>query len=113
MTRFEDGPAAGQVLSLTRAPIFLRVVLAPDGKVDALDLLEDTPAQDEKLFAYQRVGEAGMMHVRRSGGRGGWYTVADYRLVKDQPAESDMRSNAAWAKWTGTIGARLFLPPQS
>jgi hypothetical protein len=63
MTTFEDGPAKGQTLMLQRAPLFLRVVIDPSGKVDALDQLTDKPASNEKIFAYVLTAEPGRFHI--------------------------------------------------
>jgi hypothetical protein len=98
MTRFEDGPAKGQTLMLKRSPQFLRVAEA-GGKWDALDQFEDTPEPGEKLHAYERHGEAGGCHIRASGGRSGFYTVASYRHCAEQPAQEQMRDQDAWRDW--------------
>lgn len=100
MTKCLDGPAAGQVLLLQRAPVFLRVVLDPAGKFDALDLLDDEPAANETIFVYRLVA-----HSRRSahinmGRKGcGWYRGGDYRLTV-QPGDAITRDRAAWQSWT-------------
>ena len=98
MTRFNDGPAKGQNLMLKRAARFLRVV-EENGKWDALDQREDTPKPTETIYAYTIVGEPGMSHIHASGGRGGFYTIANYRFVTPQPADSEMRDNNAWRTW--------------
>ena len=103
MIRFEDGPAAGQFLSLKSAPRFLRAVHDPhgQGKWDALDQPEDTPTASEKLFAYEVHGEVGTCHVyRRGGGRvSGFQPIAYYRIVPEQPAEDEMRDSTKWRAW--------------
>lgn len=53
---FLDGPGKGQGLNLKRAPLFLRLVVKPDGRIDALDQLEDRPADEERLYAYRLQG---------------------------------------------------------
>ena len=98
MTTFEDGPAKGQHLMLQRAPRFLRVVEA-HGKWDALDLPTDTPNPEEKLYAYQVGSYLGMCHLNRGRGRGGFYPIASYRYVNAQPADGEMRTSEAWARW--------------
>src|SRR5437660_1219073 len=104
MTRFDDGPAAGQTLMLRRAPPFLRVVQTPAGQWDALDELHDTPAPDEVVVAYKRVGPAGSVHIdgidpktRRRFGR--WFAIARYVVCDPQPAEAVLRSTAEWRVW--------------
>ena len=98
MTKFEDGPAKGQTLMLQRAPIFLRVV-ETDGKWDALDQVNDTPKHNEKIFAYLITERPGRCHLYFGGGRGGWYMIARYRVVAEQPTEAVMKSTTDWRAW--------------
>lgn len=98
MTTFDDGPAKGQLLRLKRAPFFLRVV-EDNGKWDALDQFEDHPKPHEKLYAYKCKEHPGVCHLHMAGGRGGWYAVATYLFVKNQPSDSDMRTEDAWHQW--------------
>jgi len=98
MTTFQDGPAKGQHLMLRRCARFLRVVEA-NGKWDALDQLHDEPRPEETLYAYEIVGEPGMMHLNAGRGRGGCYPIATYRLVANQPTDADMRTTEAWHAW--------------
>lgn len=98
MTIFEDGPAKGQVLMLSRAPYFLRVT--QEGKTfDALDLLDDEPRLSETLLCYEQVGTPGVVHINRGRKGGGFYAMANYRFRAIQPADSDMRTLAAWIEW--------------
>ncbi len=97
MTRFEDGPAEGQVLSLRRAPKYLRVVECR-GAWDALDQMDDVPQPRETLYAYEVVGEPGMCHIR--GAKiSGFYALATYRFIAEQPDEAVMRDWVAWRRW--------------
>jgi hypothetical protein len=99
MTTFEDGPAKGQKLLLHRAPRFLRVTC--DGEHwDVLDQLEDVPKASEKLFAYELTTNPGMCHIN-AGKRSGFYTIANYRLITEQPTNLVMRcrDNEAWRQW--------------
>lgn len=98
MTTFEDGPAKGKTLMLHRAAMFLRVVESK-GEIDALDQLTDKANPKEKIYAYKIIGDAGFCHIRASGGRGGFYPIAKYRLYSQQPSDADMRDNEAWTKW--------------
>jgi len=101
MTRFEDGPAAEQVLFLQRAPLFLRVVESA-GKLDALDQLDDEPRPGERIHVYRRHGVAGAAFVDYSGPRGRTgmrCSVARYRYVNPQPAAGDVTETAAWRTW--------------
>ncbi len=110
MTKFRDGPAAGVVLTLRRAPIFLRVVRDPAGMWDGLDQLADTPAPAEAVCAYRKVSDDGTIHV--DGGRDGrrfglWLAAATYEYVEPQPAEGVMRVNEAWRAWCQAEYARI------
>lgn len=97
MTTFTDGPAKGQNLMLQRIPKYLRVT-EENGKFDALNNLTDTPRATEKIYAYIHVGQAGYCHIRRKGG-GGFYAIASYQFIPEQPVDSVMRSEEAWTKW--------------
>lgn len=104
MTRFLDGPAAGVALTLRRAPLYLRAARDQHGKWDALDLLDDEPAEGEDLVAYRRVGPAGVMHLdytdrvtRRR--RGAWFKTAEYAVCAVQPHAETMRSAELWRAW--------------
>lgn len=114
MTTFLDGPAAHVMLTLQRAPLFLRVVaggLLKD-KWDALDQLDDHPAPTEALYAYRLAGKPGMCHVDRSRGRSSWYTIAQYAFVLEQPADEIMRDTKAWRVWclAQTVPADVEVP---
>jgi hypothetical protein len=98
MVTFQDGPAIGQKLMLRRAPKYLRVV-EENGKFDALDQPSDTPRETETLYAYQLVGEPGMMHLNGGKGRHGFFAIANYQLVKKQPTDEQMRNLKAWLVW--------------
>jgi hypothetical protein len=100
VTRFEDGPVKGVVLQLQRAPIFLRAVES-SGTFDALDQPNDTPNANETLYAYVLTEPPGYAHFYYGGGRGGWLAIANYRLVTEQPFDSEMRNTARWRAWCG------------
>lgn len=92
------------VLSLRRAPLFLRVVRSDAGQFDALDQLADAATANEVLFVYRRKGQAGACHIdytdtktRRRCGK--WFTVAEYELHVEQPADSVLRDTARWRAW--------------
>lgn len=101
MTRFLDGPAAGEVLMLKRAPVFLRVVRNSAGAWDALDIPSDTPSADETIHVYRREGRPGWIHVNRSKKAGGHFTgtTASYRLIDPQPHDLTLRDRAQWEAW--------------
>ena len=71
MTRFLDGPAAGNALMLRRAPLFLRVTIdAAGGKVDALDQLDDDPQDGETVHVYRQLpGTRSMVCAHSTCGR--------------------------------------------
>ncbi len=99
MTTFLDGPAKGQrLIMLHRAARFLRVC-EEKGKWDALDQLTDSPKAEETLHAYEIAGPVGMCHIRASGGRGGFYPIAEYRMVVPQPTDKEMRDTKEWHDW--------------
>jgi hypothetical protein len=104
VTSFLDGPAAGVVLDLRRAPLFLRAVCGPGGEPwDALDQLDDRPTPAEVVHVYRREGEPSHLHLlirgARSGRRSGYYTVARYRYVEPQPPADQVRDTAIWRAW--------------
>jgi hypothetical protein len=109
MTRFLDGPAAGAVLMLQRAPFFLRAVRSSAGEWDALDQLDDTPRADEAIVVYQLVSEPSRVHVqRREKGRRvcGWYMGGDYRVAADPPTDAIARHQTQWEAWANTEGPK-------
>lgn len=102
MTRFQDGSAHGTVLMLKRAPLFLRVVTDSKGKIDALDQITDTPADNETIEVYRREGQSGACFIDRTeNGRrvGEAFTNATYRYLPNQPADDQVRSTEAWQSW--------------
>lgn len=111
MTRFIDGPAAGQTLMIKRSPIFLRVTRTKTplraGQTivfAALDAPDDTPAAGEELFCYRATSDKpqGNVHLRLSGKAkraSGFYPMGEYALYPDQPPDEVMRDNARWQAW--------------
>lgn len=95
--KFLDGPAEGIVMSVRRAPRWLRVVRnREDGSWDCLNELEDKPRLREDVFVYRLVpGTWFSAHVRP----GGCKQFGDYRHVPDAPTEK-LRGTAAWRAWT-------------
>lgn len=84
---------------LKRIPSCLRVTQDGD-KFDALNELHDKPMASETLYAYELIGNVmGHACVRASGGRGGIYPLAHYRLVQNQPPEVIMRDTLLWRQW--------------
>lgn len=100
MIRFLDGPAAGKSLVLRRAPLFLRVVQAPGGRLDALDQLSDEPQAGERVYVYVKAEDRGHVHLLMSPrSASGWYAMADYRLHAEQPTDNEARDTERWRAW--------------
>lgn len=97
MIEILDGPCEG-TFTVRRAPMYLRATVSRlDGhKRDVLDQLEDEPARYEDVYVYRREPHTWGLVFVRPGGR---YEKGSYRLVDPQPAESDVRANAAWRVW--------------
>ncbi|MFZ5832386.1 MAG: hypothetical protein ACOY3P_20055 [Planctomycetota bacterium] len=104
------GQRIGSRLALTRAPIFLRVVVNEDGEVDALDLLDDTPSAYESIHVYKcsEVYASGVLCSRGKGCRR--FTDASYRYYDEHPADDILRDNAKWRAWCKTEAERKQIP---
>ncbi len=115
MLTFLDGPASGKSLTCARAPKFLRLVLDPDGNLDALDLLTDTPRGCETIHVYVKVEDLGSVHYSgrdRHGKRfGRWEQCASYRLLDQQPADATARDTSAWRAWATARAAEMAQQP--
>jgi hypothetical protein len=78
-------------------------VVGKDGKWDALDQLDDTPAEDETIYVYRNTVDHGTVHYscRDKNGRRfcRWEQVAYYRLHESQPDDATARDNSRWAEW--------------
>lgn len=103
MTRFTSGPAAGAILNLVRAPLFLRVV-GSGGKWDALDQPADAPREGEAVHAYRRLSKDGTVHLdyteKGTGRRRGvTLAMATYGHLAEQPADAVLRDNGLWRAW--------------
>ena len=104
MIQFTGGPAGGQTLALGRAPVLLRVVVGPRGKLDALDQLDDEPREDERIHVYRLASSVTVMRVsRRPRSQSGWFVVAKYRLLEPQPLDMQVRERAAWNEWCDSV----------
>ena len=104
MTRFLDGPMAGLQLMLHRSPLFLRVCRGADGTGDALDMLDDQPAEGEVLFAYRREGQPTVAFIDYTDRvtrkrKGKILRGADYRVVATQPSAEVMGNSESWREW--------------
>ncbi len=99
MVTFVDGPAKGALLTLRRAPVFLRVVIDSGCKVDALDQVDDTPRPDEAVHVYRLAGEVGTSIVCRRGKGCQTSVSAEYRLNPSQPGTEVARDTGRWQEW--------------
>lgn len=105
MTKFTDGPAAGKVLALRRAPFFLRVVQSiTHGEVDALDQLDDQPRPSESIYVYRQTKNEGGAFICSRGTKAkraasGYFPLVQYSLNGEQPSDEVLRDNAKWQEW--------------
>jgi len=102
MTTFEDGPAEGKTLMLQRTPVLLRVVVSPDGAVDALDQPDDIWNPGEQITVYILASRVGSMFVDgvRDGKRFGHRTSSGrYRVYSRQPPQERARQTDDWVEW--------------
>ncbi len=102
MLTLKDGPVAGTYL-VKRAPLFLRAVIdAKTNEKDVLDALDDTPKDSEDVFVYQRIGEAGVVHLLMSPrSRSGFYAMAEYKLRDDIDGRL-VRATESWRAWVAS-----------
>lgn len=101
MTTLIDGPAAAKRLMLRRCARFLRVVVNAKGEIDALDQPDDKPAADETIYAYEVVGKPGAVHLNTRGQPGGgFYPIAEYKFITEQPPQAVMMNRREWFDWT-------------
>ena|ERR1700723_887131 len=106
---FKDGPADGMEFNLRRTPLFMRITRDQDtAKVDALDLLDDTPRDDEDIFVYQRIGEYGHACARGSSGQSGWFATYVWRSEVDG---SLLRDSVMWQNWAVSADPFAMGPP--
>lgn len=110
MIKFLDGPAAGTVLQLRRAPLLLRVVITSQGNVDALDQLDDEPQKNETIHVYRKSKDLGSYHLccrGRNRSASGWYQQAEYSLYDPQPKDHEARDTTRWRAWCQAQQATL------
>lgn len=101
MVKFVDGPAAGVILEIRRAPKLLRVVVDDAGKWDALDQLDDKPRLNETVHVYRLASEVTNVHLcrRGRGARSGWVAIAEYRHYAQQPDKATGIHQRLWQAW--------------
>ncbi len=85
--------------------MFLRAVKNAKGEMDCLDLVDDVPTTTETVYVYRLEGQASPVHLNFGGGKGGFYTMGEYRHMPDVDGQT-LRDNAAWQAWAleHTIG---------
>lgn len=99
MVRFLDGPAEGVELALSRAPMFLRVVVDETTlKWDALDQLDDTPGPSERVHVYRRDGGTGETFACTRGHGCAHSVDASYRHLPNVDGEQ-LRDMGRWREW--------------
>ena len=96
MLQLKDGPCEG-VYYCRRAPDYLRAVINDKGEKDALDLIDDTPRDDELVFIYRLEGEPGWMHIHGTKVHG-FYATGTYYYMPEVDGKL-LRDNAEWQKW--------------
>lgn len=103
MITFRDGPAAGTLLQLRRSPFVLRVVVADDGTIDALDQLDDEPEAGESIHVYRMVEDRGSYHLWGTDERGRRTRFSGrsalYALVEHPPDDETARETELWRAW--------------
>ena len=92
-----DGPCKA-ILNCRRAPLYLRAVIDRDGNIDALDQINDKPADDERVHVYQLQGDVTTAHLNFGGGRGRFEQFGTYLHRPDVDGEA-LRDNARWQEW--------------
>ena len=97
MINLEDGPAQG-TYAVKNAPKYLRAVVGSGGMKDVLDASGDDPQAGEKVSVYRRCGEAGVVHIRKSGTGSGFYATGEYRHLPDVDGEG-LREYQEWRTW--------------
>ena len=98
MLKLKNGPVEGSY-ACKRAPSYLRAVVDARGTRDVLDLPNDEPRPDERVYIYRRIGEAGQVHLNmgRSGGTG-FYALAEYEWIPGTDGEA-VRRIEDWRAW--------------
>jgi len=93
-----DGPAKGTYMC-KGAPLFVRATLDASDKGDVLDQVDDVALPVERIYIYERCGQASIVHMNMGRRKGtGFYARADYRYLPDVDGEA-LRDNAAMKAW--------------
>jgi hypothetical protein len=112
MMRFIDGPAAGVVLTLRRAPILIRAVFngrKQKEQWDALDQPDDVPSPHEKIYLYIAADRPQSIHLsRRPRTASGWFWMGTYKYLQDAPPDEVLFDNEAYSAWCMANKDRLM-----
>lgn len=96
------GEADGDVIALQRAPLMLRVVISRlrCGRlhVDALDQLDDTPGDQERILVYRRQQEPESIGMFDSSQYRGPFAQWNYHYLAEPP-DAEVRATEAWRAW--------------
>jgi hypothetical protein len=71
--------------------------VAEDGRKDVLDLPEDAPTAQERVYVYQRVTHARFVHVNGIHVNG-VFATGDYKFMPDVDGEA-LRETREWRRW--------------
>lgn len=94
-----NGPASGKMLSLRRAPRYLRVVIDQDGSIDALDQLDDQPKPTEVVYVYVLASDVSRGFACTRGKGCDPILSAEYMFRPQQPEDATLRDRCAWQRW--------------
>lgn len=91
-------PFSRSMLFVQRAPIYLRFVIDPNGKLDALDQLDDVPKSNEYIVAakFYRNGSVHLDGTVKGHRVGQWIHVRYYAALENQPEQSILQSRSSW-----------------
>lgn len=90
-------------MQLRRSPFVLRVVIADNGTIDALDQLDDEPEAGETIHVYRMVEDRGSYHLWGTNERGRRTRFSGrsalYALVENPPEDETARETELWKAW--------------
>ena len=97
------GTTKGPSLRLNRnpLPLYLRFVMVGTcwETLDALDQLDDTPKDSERVVVAEKRGDIGRMHAFGNKKVTGWYDTITYDLIQPQPEQDTLRDTERWRAW--------------
>jgi hypothetical protein len=83
---------------LKRTPLWLRVVIDGNGKVDALNEVKDEPREGETVYVYALSAYLGATHIRAKKG-GGFYPNVEYKLAYEGETGPALYARKGWEAW--------------